>query len=92
MHLNNLTVALAGGRTPGGNVTALAAPLLLQVRTVTVPVSVETGVGCNRHKLMESVQLLLWTTKLLKPFSVWYVLHRLSLQALGQSPQVGPAL
>lgn len=48
--LNNLIGALAGGRTPGGDVTVAAAPLLLQLGTVAVLVSVATGVGCNRQQ------------------------------------------
>lgn len=49
-HLNDLSGALAGGGTPRGNIAVAAAPLLLQVRTVTVLVRVGTGVGWKRRR------------------------------------------
>lgn len=49
-HSDNLIGALAGCRTPRGHVTVTAAPLLLQLGTVAVLISVGTGVGWRRHR------------------------------------------
>lgn len=50
-HLNDLVGALAGGWAPGGHVAVAAAPLLLQIWTVTVLISVFTGVGWRNKKM-----------------------------------------
>lgn len=50
-HLNDLVGTLARGRAPGGHVAVAAAPLLLQIWTVTVLISIFTGVGWRNKKI-----------------------------------------
>lgn len=53
-HLDNLIGAFTGGGAPRGN-SWVAAPLLLQLGTVTVLIREGTGVGCEREKSIKNI-------------------------------------
>lgn len=54
-HLDNLIGAFTGGGAPRANVWVVAAPLLLQLGTVTVLIREGTRVGCVREKNIKNI-------------------------------------